>query len=144
MPSREPSEREAKRLNRRRRAGSQATPTETIPSAEPAEAILPPRRSDAAWRFDLHRDITRWALRLPQRELAVLLALWDRQPKDRRPFPVSHATLGADCGLARRHAAAAAKSLERRGLVAVVSRGNSRTREANRYRLPERLPEPPG
>ena len=140
MPS---SSRERKRL-RRQRAKTQAAPPEAVPPAAPAEAVPPPRRSEAAWRFDLHRGITRWALRLTRRELAVLLALWDRQPKDRRPFPVSHATLGADCGgLARRHAAAAAKSLERRGLVAVVSRGNSRTREANRYRFPERLPEPP-
>ena len=88
-------------------------------------------------------DVTRWSMWLPKRELAVLLALWDRQPRKGRPFAVSNATLGADCGIAREHAARAARSLERRGLVVVVKRGDRKTAAANLYRLPKRLPEPP-
>jgi hypothetical protein len=139
MPSREPSEREAKRRRRRQRTAGQAAPAEPKPTAGPYRK--PAAKSSGC--FDLHRDITRWSMRFPKRELAVLLALWDRQPRDGRPFAVSHATLGADCGIAREHAARAARSLERRGLVVVVKRGDRKTAAANLYRLPERLPEPP-
>jgi hypothetical protein len=143
MPSREPTERELKRWRRRERTAGQAAPAEPKPPAKrPPEPDRRPEAKSPA-RFDFHRDITRWSMRLPKRELAVLLALWDRQPRDGRPFAVSHATLGACCGLAREHAARAARSLERLGLVAVVKRGDRKTAAANLYRLPERLPEPP-
>jgi hypothetical protein len=122
-----------KALKRRRREAEVLKPTPAGPNPAPER-----------WRWDLHRDFVPWVLRLPPREVAVWLALWNRSPHRRAPFKVGGTTLGRDCGLPRHHASAAAASLARRGLVEVLTRGSARTGEANTYRLPPSLPSPGG
>lgn len=110
-----------------------------LPEAEPTPAATAGDR----WRWDLHKAFVPWVPLLPRREVAVWLALWNRSPHRRASFVVGGTTLGRDAGIRRNHASAAAASLERRGFVEVVSRGNGKTGDANRYRLPELLPAPP-
>jgi hypothetical protein len=128
-----------------------ATPGEDARGeAEPTEERRAPRRkarTDAGDldRFAYPKVLCRWARRLTRTQLAVALALWNRQPRQRdRAFPVGHRTLGDDCGgIARNHVSEATERLEALGLVRVVKRGDKRTQETNWYLVPEHPPEPP-
>ena len=137
------------------RSGAARRPTATPGDdargeAEPTEERRAPRRrartdADDLDRFAYPRVLCRWAGRLTRTQLAVALALWNRQPRQRdRAFPVGHRTLGGDCGgIARNHVASAVARLEALGLVRVVKRGDKRTQEPNWYLVPEHPPEPP-
>ncbi len=79
-----------------------------------------------------------WLGLLPPSELRVWLVLYRHAGTD-GTARVSHGTIGKCAGLRREHAARAARSLERRGLVRVLVRGRTVGRKgertANHYAL---------
>jgi hypothetical protein len=121
-------------------------PSETVGTEVRAASRPRPRKGTGDLdRFAYPKVLCRWAGRLTRTQLAVALALWNRQPRQRdRAFSVGHAQLGRDCGgIARNHVASAVARLEAFGLVRVVKRGDKRTLEPNQYLVPESPPEPP-
>jgi hypothetical protein len=101
------------------------------------------RESRKVNRFAYTRVLTRWQRRLKRTQLALALALWNRAPADGKPFHVSMATLGRDCGgVAGNHVAEEVQRLVELGLVEVVRKGCYQTGEATVFRIPEMPPEP--
>lgn len=133
-----------------RRAGLIARGVAYRPSANPGDEdddepskVKPDRKGRKVNRFAYARALPRWQRRLTRTQLALALALWNRAPADGKPFHVSMATLGRDCGgVAGNHVAEEVARLVELGLVEVVRKGCYRTGEATVFRVPETPPEP--
>lgn len=107
------------------------------------------RPKGAADRFAYPKVLVRWANCLTPTQFALALALWNRQPVDRRtgalvPFRVGATTLGRDCRIARNHTSVAVQALVGHGLVQITRVGNRARNESHEYLVPEVPPEPPG
>ncbi|MEN9641784.1 MAG: hypothetical protein RIR77_973 [Planctomycetota bacterium] len=105
---------------------------------DPAKHPKKPKRGDVK-RFIARNTVVYggWLLVLTPSELRVWLVLDTASQKD-GTARIGGTAIGRLTGMKRNHAAAAAKSLEKRGLVRVLVRGNSGRggkRTANVYEL---------
>jgi hypothetical protein len=115
----------------------------------PAKHPKKPKRGDVK-RFIARNTVVYggWLLVLTPSELRVWLVL-DTASQSNGTARIGGTAIGRLTGMKRNHAAAAAKSLEKRGLVRVLVRGNSGRggkRTANVYELlapPPRTADPP-
>ena len=108
-------------------------------SASPAPTPGKPGRE----RFDQPRAFVRWYPHLTKPALVTWLVCWNFAPREGRPFYMAANTVAREAKCDRAEVVRALGALRALGLIELVKKGNSFTKEASTYRIPRVLPHPP-
>ena len=95
-------------------------------------------------QYDQSRAILGWYRWLTKPAWAAWTACWNHAPRDGRPFPMAASTVAREArGGDRAEAVRGLGRLRELGIIQLVKKGNSFTKEASTYRIPAVLPHPP-
>ena len=117
-------------------------PLPAVAVAVSASTTATPRKLGRE-RFDHMRAIVRWYPHLTKPALVAWLVCWNYAPSEGRSFYMAANTVAREAKCDRAEAVRALGKLRALGLIVLVKKGNSFTKEASTYRIPAVLPHPP-
>ena len=130
----------SKKGSAKRRAGA---PPPAVAVAVSASTTATPRKL-LRERFDHMRAIVRWYRYLSRPAWAAWTVCWNHAPHDGRSFYMAASTVAREAsGCDRAEAVRGLGKLRALGLIELVKKGNSFTKEASTYQIPRVLPHPP-
>ena len=108
-----------------------------------ASATATPRKPGGP-QYDQSRAIVGWYRPLTKPAIFAWIVCWNHAPRDGRPFYMAASTVAREArGCDRAEAVRGLRKLRALGLIVLVKKGNSFTKEASTYRIPAVLPHPP-
>ena len=129
----------SKKGSAKRRA---CAPLPAVAVAVSASATATPRKLGRE-RFDHMRAIVRWYPHLTKPALVAWLVCWNHASNDGRSFYMAASTVAREAKCDRAEAVRGLGRLRALGIIELVKKGNSFTKEASTYRIPAVLPHPP-